>query len=119
MRDDELPIIRDWYEFSIWMIPKIGKFPRDHRFTLGERIERLLYQVLELLVRARFAKPRRPLLEQVNVELEILRFQLRMAKDLHCLPIKSWGQSAEKINEVGKQVGGWLKSEARTPGERS
>lgn len=113
MRDDELPIIRAWYEFSAWLIPKIGKFPREHRFILGERIEKLIFSVLELLIRARFTKPRSPLLDQVNIELEVLRFQLRMAKDLNCLPIKSWGQSAEKINDVGKQVGGWLKAETR------
>ncbi len=114
MRDEELPIIRSWYEFSVWLIPKTAKFPREHRFSLGDRIERLMYEVLELLIRARFSKPRRPLLEKVNVELEILRFQLRMAKDLTCLPVKSWGQAAEKINEVGKQVGGWMRSESGT-----
>jgi hypothetical protein len=50
--DEELPVIRAAYEFTTWLIPKIGKFPRDLRFSLGERIERQTLLVLEGLIRA-------------------------------------------------------------------
>jgi hypothetical protein len=112
MRDEELPIIRDFYEFVVWFVPKIGKFPRDQRFTLGERMELALFQVLELLLKAKYAREKRDLLEQVNLQLEIVRFQLRLAKDLGGLPLKAYGDSSERLIAVGKQVGGWLKSEA-------
>jgi hypothetical protein len=59
-----------------------GKYPRNHRFVLDERIERNLYNLLETLIRAKYSKPRQPLLEQANLVLEILRFQMRLAKDL-------------------------------------
>ena len=49
-RDEELPIIRAFYEFVLWLSPKIGRFPRDHRFVLGERMERQLYEILEIWV---------------------------------------------------------------------
>jgi hypothetical protein len=48
---DELPIIRALYEFLVWMIPNIEKFPRDLRFTLGERLEQRILGVLETLIR--------------------------------------------------------------------
>ena len=35
-RDEELPIIRAFYDFVLWLTPKIAKFPRNHRFVLGE-----------------------------------------------------------------------------------
>ena len=52
MRPDirELPIIRAWYQFLVWMLPKIHKFPRDQRFTLGNRIEDRILEVMELLI---------------------------------------------------------------------
>ena len=34
----------------LWLIPQLDKFPRVRRFTLGERIEAGLLEVLELLV---------------------------------------------------------------------
>lgn len=33
--DEELPVIRAMYELILWLVPKVGKFPRDLRFTLG------------------------------------------------------------------------------------
>jgi hypothetical protein len=105
----ELPIIRAYYDFVLWLSPKIAKFPRDRRFVLGERIERQLYAILEDLIRAKYRKDRKSILEQVNLGLEILRFQLRLAKDLRCLSLKSYGLASEKMVDVGRQVGGWQK----------
>ena len=77
---------------------------------LGERIERNLYDLLEILIRAKYTRLRQPLLEQANLNLEILRFQLRLAKDLQCLKVESYGFAAKAIDEIGRLVGGWLKS---------
>jgi hypothetical protein len=107
--DEELPIIRAFYDLTVWLIPKIAKFPRDHRFVLGERIERQLYGILENLIRAKYTRLRKAILEQVNLDLEILRFQLRLAKDLRCLPLKGLGQAAQQITDIGRQVGGWVR----------
>lgn len=108
-RDDELPLLRAYYDFMLWLSPKIGRFPRDQRFTLGEKMERELYSILELLIRARYCAARKPLLEQANTELEVLRYQIRLAKDLRCLPLKSYGLAAEQLTDIGRQIGGWQK----------
>ena len=86
------------------------KFPRNHRFVLGERIERNLYDMLEALIRAKYTKERLPILEYVNLSLEILRFQVRLAKDLNCLKVASYEFAAVSIDEIGRMVGGWMKS---------
>ena len=108
-RADELPIIRAHYELILWVMPKMGKFPREHRITLGQRIERLLYEILEKLIRAKFTRERRDILQSVNVDLEVLRFQVRLAKDLRCLSLKSYGTASHKLLDVGRQVGGWMR----------
>jgi hypothetical protein len=81
--------------------------------VLGERIERNLYDLLETLIQAKYTRQRQPLLEQANLLLEILRFQVRLAKDLQCLKVESYGFAANAIDEIGKLVGGWLKSSAK------
>ena len=75
--------------WQIWSCRHTGKFPRNHRFVLGERIERNLYDLLETLIRAKYTRQRREFLEQANLLLEILRFQMRLAKDLQCLKVDS------------------------------
>ncbi len=44
------------HELLLWMIPQLDKFPRVRRFTLGERLENALLEVLELLVEAAYTK---------------------------------------------------------------
>src|SRR4051794_37364996 len=112
-RTDELTVITKTYDFILWSCNPTGKFPRNHRFVLGERIERNLYDLLEILIRAKYTKHRQELLEQANLVLEILRFQIRLAKDLQCLKGESYGSAGKAIDTLGKLVGGWLKSSGK------
>ena len=77
---------------------------------LGERIERNLYDLLETLIQARYTRQRQGLRGQANWTLEVLRFQMRLAKDLQSLKVQSCGQAAKAIDEIGRLVGGRLKS---------
>ena len=108
--DEELIVNTKTYDLILWSCNHTGKFPRNHRFVLGERIERNLYDLLETLIQAKYTKPRQALLEKANLNLEFLRFQMRLAKDLQCLKVESYGFAAKAIDEIGKLVGGWLKS---------
>ncbi|MFL5340507.1 MAG: diversity-generating retroelement protein Avd [Gemmataceae bacterium] len=93
-RADELTVITKAYDLILWSCNHTGRFPRNHRFVLGERIERNLYDLLETLIRAKYTRHRQELLEQANLVLEILRFQMRLAKDLQCLKVESYGFAA-------------------------
>ena len=50
-----------------------------------------------------------PHLKQVSVELDKLRI-IRLAKDLKFFNVRQYEFAANKINEVGKMLGGWIKS---------
>jgi hypothetical protein len=62
MREKELGVITKTYDLVKWSCGHTSKFPRNHRFVLGERIERRLYDLLETLVQARYTRERQPLL---------------------------------------------------------
>jgi hypothetical protein len=38
------------YDLLKWAIPALKKFPRDQRFLLGDRIENLTLNILELFI---------------------------------------------------------------------
>jgi hypothetical protein len=106
----ELTVITKTYDLVLWSCHHTSRFPRNHRFVLGERLERNLYDLLEKLIQARYTRERQPLLVQANLILEILRFQIRLAKDLQCLKTSSYGFAAKALDEIGRLVGSWLKS---------
>jgi hypothetical protein len=109
MATDELAVIARTYDLVKWSCGHIGKFPRSHRFVLGERIERRLYDLLETLIQARYTRQRQDLLRQANLTLELLRYQMRLAHDLQCLRTSSYEFASRALHEIGAMVGGWLK----------
>jgi hypothetical protein len=78
----ELIVITKTYDLILWSCNHTSKFPRNHRFVLGERIERNLYNLLETLITAKYTKNRQRLLEDANLALEVLRFPMGLAKSL-------------------------------------
>lgn len=110
---NDLKVISDCYDLAVYLSRRVEKFPRSHRYTLGAEIERRVQALLGDLVRARYASAgerRAAILAEINVELEVLRFQVRLAKDLNALPVSSYGEAFRQLEQVGTQVGGWLKS---------
>lgn len=112
-RENELPILTSCYGLVLATTESVAKFPRSHRFVLGERMERQVYAILEDLVRAKYASAKKALLEAINLELEVLRFQVRLAKDTRCLSLKGYGSLSERITNLGKQLGGWRRHAAQ------
>ncbi len=103
------PVVTKTYDFILWLLPKLAKFPREQRFLLGDRIETTSLDCLELLIEANYSKEKAGILKNVNLKLEKLRFLTRISRDMHYLDIKSYEFSARSINEIGKMVGGWIK----------
>jgi hypothetical protein len=106
----ELQVIQRTYDLIKWSCQHTMRFPRSHRFVLGERLERRLYTLLDVLVDARYTRDRRELLRQANRHLEGLRFLFRLAHDLHCLRTNRFELAAKQLRQIGGMLGGWLKA---------
>lgn len=44
--ENEVAVVRLHYDFLLWLLPHVAGFSRQHRFTLGDRIEALGIEVL-------------------------------------------------------------------------
>ena len=108
------PALEKAYQFVRWFIPTLDKFPRSQRFVLGDRIENTALTVLEGLIEATSSKQVETILRGVNLALEKLRFLIRLSKDLRYLDLKRYEFGAREIDEIGRLVGGWLRT-ARAP----
>ena len=62
------------YDLLLWMIPTIEKFPKSQRFLLGDRIESILLDILELVIQAVYTKNKTGFLRDANLKLEKLRY---------------------------------------------
>jgi len=100
------------YDVIAWLLVRVEKFPRSQKFTLGDRIVNIALDILDTLIEATYTRKRLPLLQKANVQLEKLRFLIRLCHDFKLLSAKQYAYISHEINEVGKLVGGWIKSVA-------
>jgi hypothetical protein len=98
------------YQFLNWLMPTVEKFPRSHKFTIGDRIESLALDVLEALIEATYTRDRTHHLWQANLGIEKLRFLLRLAADLRLLDRRRYEHAARTLDETGRLIGGWMKA---------
>jgi len=98
------------YQFLVWLVPTIEKFPKSHKFTIGDRIEAIALDVLEALIEATYTKERAQHLRRANLGIEKLRFLLRLAADLRLLDRHRYEHAARTLDETGRLVGGWVKA---------
>lgn len=107
-RRDELQVIDRTYELLKWFLGHLQKFPRSHRYGLGQQIEQRLYAVFDGLLRAKYAGAgdKSASLAEVNLELESLRMLCRLAHDLGMLPHKSHEYAVREMIEIGRIGGG-------------
>ena len=77
-RNEELTVITKTYDLILWSCQHTSRFPRQHRFVLGERLERTLYELLETLIQAKYTRERKPLPSvfdrRVPIDIVILQF---------------------------------------------
>ena len=111
MAGNSLPkAVQDCHNLLVWLIPHLDSFPRNRRFTLGERLESGVIEILELLVQAAYTRNKCDLLKGANVRLAVVRHLWRMAHELKTIPTRRYAHGAKLLEDLGKQIGGWLKN---------
>ena len=103
------------YQFVLWLVPTVEKFPRGQRFLLGDRIQRTVLEVTEGIVEATYSAQSAQILRQVNLALEKLRLLFRLAKDLRYLDLRRYEFAARSIDEIGRLIGGWIQAGRAAP----
>jgi hypothetical protein len=113
MSMSELPIIQKTYDLIKWYVPILNRLPRDHKFTLGDRIITGLYDLLEGLILARYATDKLNQLELLNGKLDILRHQTRLLLDFELIKTERYEYIGKLINEIGTELGAWIKQQRK------
>jgi hypothetical protein len=107
----DLPIIQKTHDLIKWYVPILDRLPKNHKFGLGDRIVSGLYDLLEGLILARYAKQKLAQLELLNAKLDILRHQTRLLFDFQLFDERRYQYVGKLLNEIGNELGGWIKQQ--------
>jgi hypothetical protein len=97
-------------DLLVWVIERAAKMPREHKFTVGDKLVETCLEVTVLLVEASFVRDKLPLLARASRGLTRARVLVRVAQRLHVLTMDQRTYFSEQSIELGKMLGGWTKS---------
>lgn len=87
----------------------VARFPRSERHVLSAQLRETMWRILRLIVVVGKRYHKNTSLQELDVEIALLRRQMRLAQELGFLPFKQYEVWSRHLAEVGAMVGAWLK----------
>ena len=110
---EEMVILARTFDLLDWLLPKAERFPRVYRATVTQRLMGAALDFQEALFDSlsQGGSTRAKHLRAADAALNKLRLYLRLAHRWRWLNDGQYRHMSGMVAEVGKLLGGWLKSE--------
>ncbi len=108
---EDYPLFIKWTKVLDWIMDAVEKYPRSVRFTLSSRIVNTSLDFLEGIIEAIYTKSRTHILNRLNLYIEKLRVFFRISHERKYISLRQYEFISEELDETGRMLGGWLKSE--------
>lgn len=108
----DMPLLKSAYELYKTFYSFRGHVPKSDRYAVWQRAENLILEIFESIFLAGQQNKihRVPTLEKVSAKLNLLRMFIRLMKDVKTIDLKKYILLQQNIDEIGRMLGGWLKS---------
>ncbi len=108
----DFKILQKTYDMILYGNVCLKQFPKHERHVMAADIRESMYRLLGLIVRANKKYHKKTTLQDIDIELEVLRTYIRLAADpqLRYLPIRKYENWSKMLNEIGRMLGGWMKA---------
>jgi hypothetical protein len=110
MDQQSLPAVQKSYDLTLWLLGRTTRFARDHKFTLGDRIQATSLDLTLSLVEAAHARARERPLYRASRLLDQLRLLLRLARDVGVMTPRQLEHASGLTEELGRMIGGWMRT---------
>ncbi|MBQ3172546.1 MAG: four helix bundle protein [Mailhella sp.] len=103
-----------WEDLTKYIFEAVLRnMPKADRFTLGEDIRKIIWEVEGILVQVSLRHGSRwQQLQAVDVRAKTLLAMVRIGMEIGSIPQKKYEQVSMKLVEIGKIIGGLQKSQA-------
>lgn len=88
----------------------LAQFPKAEKFSIVADIKRNMDIILERVIEANKKYYKKTTLQELDVAIMILKHYLRLSHELGFLPLKKYEIWSGLVVEIGKMLGGWIKS---------
>lgn len=107
---EELKILQKTFDMINYAYPALAQYPKGEKFALVADIKRCMDVMLERIIEANKKYYKKTTLQELDVEVEKLKAYVRLSYNLGFLSPKKYEQWSGLVVEIGRMVGGWIKS---------
>ncbi|RIJ63593.1 diversity-generating retroelement protein Avd [Rummeliibacillus sp. POC4] len=111
LQSSDLVIYKKAEELLNNVYPVLINFPKSEKFALSQEIKQAFYALLRnILLANNIRHKRRMYQEEVDAYLKLLLILFNLAKKQKYITQKKNYQIQQKLSEIGRILGGWMKS---------
>ncbi|MCD7826363.1 MAG: diversity-generating retroelement protein Avd [Clostridiaceae bacterium] len=107
---EELKILQKVFDMMDYAYKALAQYPKGEKFALVADIKRCMDSILERVIEADKKYYKKTTLQELDVGVAKLKAYIRLSYNLGFLPIKKYDIWSGMVVEIGKMVGGWIKS---------
>ncbi|MDR3425459.1 MAG: four helix bundle protein [Alphaproteobacteria bacterium] len=108
-----LPIYKGTYDLLMRITVVTKDFPREHKYTLGQKLRDEVLDLILFIYRANSATDRTAHITAIIERIQLVEVMLRLAHDLRVISRGHYAGLAEMTDSLARQAQGWLKSSGR------
>ncbi len=112
-RHEHLIIFKSTYDFLIMIMHLTGHFPREHKFTLGEKMQNCLFDVVELIYIANSEINKTPHINKILAKMQMLRIYLRVASDMRLISTSKHAEYIQITETIIKHAHAWMNATSK------
>ncbi len=107
-----IPLLHRIFEFYKITYQYIQLFPKKDKYALGQKIDNLILDTIELIFLAASLSRRKKgeVLQKASLKIDLLKILTRLSKEVKALDNKKYIQLQQELQEIGKMIGGWIRS---------
>lgn len=105
---DTLPIYKATYDVLLRTMHAISHFPREYKYSLGEKIQNEMIELVISIYKANSNHNKREFLSRMQEQIQLIYLLLRISHDMKLMPTEKYAGIVEMIDEVASQAKGWL-----------
>ena len=115
MATEDFKVLQKVQDMMEYAYPQLNQFPKAEKFSLAQDIRHCMDTILELTITEDKKYSKRTTLENLDIENTKLKIYIRVSFNLHYISKHTYSVWEEKVVEIGKMIGGLLKSVSGKP----
>lgn len=110
MATEDFKVLQKVQDMMEYAYPMLNQFPKAEKFSLAQDIRHCMNTILELTITEDKKYSKKTTLENLDIENTKLKIYIRLSFRLKYISKHTYSVWEEKVVEIGKMIGGLMKS---------